>query len=77
MAKNWKRRNQKEGKFKFKKIKLFPGEYILKGDHKTEGYGEIKFFVDSTDIELTLVIPTKEEEPVIPIQENSATKNSC
>ncbi len=59
----------KEGKFKFKKIKLFPGEYILKGNHKTEGSGEIKFFVDSTDIELTLVIPTKEEEPVIPIQE--------
>ena len=59
----------KEGKFKFKKIKLFPGEYILKGNHKTEGSGEIKFFVDSTDIELTLIIPTKEEEPVIPIQE--------
>ena len=59
----------KEGKFKFKKIKLFPGEYILKGNHKTEGSGEIKFFVDSTDIELTLVIPTKEKEPVIPIQE--------
>ena len=33
------------------------------------GSGEIKFFVDSTDIELTLVIPSKEEEPVIPIQE--------
>ena len=64
-----KEKSGKEGKFKFKKVKLFPGEYILKGDHKTEGYGEIKFFVDSTDIELTLVIPTKEEEPVIPIQE--------
>ena len=59
----------KEGKFKFKKIKLFPGEYLLKGNHKTEGSGEIKFFVDSTDIELTLVIPTKEKEPIIPIQE--------
>ncbi|MAI86667.1 MAG: hypothetical protein CMF99_05845 [Candidatus Marinimicrobia bacterium] len=59
----------KEGKFKFKKIKLFPGEYILKGNHKTEGSGEITFFVDSVDVELTLVIPTKKEEPVIPIQE--------
>ena len=37
----------KEGKFKFKKIKLFPGEYTLKGNHKIDGYGEIKFFVDS------------------------------
>ena len=64
-----KEKSGKEGKFKFKKVKIFPGEYILKGDHKTEGYGEIKFFVDSTDIELSLVIPTKEEEPVIPIQE--------
>ena len=66
----------KEGKFKFKKIKLFPGEYILKGNHKTEGYGEIKFFVDSTDIELTLVIPTKEEEPVIPIQKKLAQQRT-
>ncbi|MFL3006711.1 MAG: SpaA isopeptide-forming pilin-related protein, partial [Candidatus Neomarinimicrobiota bacterium] len=59
----------KEGKFKFKKIKLFPGEYTLKGDHKIDGYGEIKFFVDSTDVELTLIIPTKKEEPLISIQE--------
>ena len=27
----------KEGKFKFKKIKLFPGEYTLKGSHKIDG----------------------------------------
>ena len=59
----------KEGKFKFKKIKLFPGEYTLTGDHKINGYGEIKFFVDSTDVELTLIIPTKKEEPLISIQE--------
>ena len=59
----------KEGKFKFKKIKLFPGEYILKGNHKTNGYGEIRFFIDSTDVDLTLVIPTKKKELIAPIQE--------
>ena len=60
----------KEGKFKFKKVKLHPGEYTLKGDHKKDGYGEIKFFVDSTDVDLTLVIPNKEEKIIIPsIQE--------
>ena len=64
-----KEKSGKEGKFKFKKIKLFPGKYTLKGDHKIDGYGEIKFFVDSTDVELTLIIPTKKAEPVIPIQE--------
>ena len=64
-----KEKSEKEGKFKFKKVKLFPGEYILKGNHKTKGYGEIKFFVDSTDIELTLVIPTKKEDPIINVDQ--------
>ena len=57
----------KEGKFKFKKVKLLPGEYILKGSHKKDGYGEVKFFIDSTDIDLTLVIPTKEEKLTVPL----------
>ena len=57
----------KDGKFKFKKVKLFPGEYLLKGNHKKNGYGEISFSVDSTDIDLTLVISTtKEKAKVIP-----------
>ncbi len=52
----------KDGNFKFKKVKLLPGEYILKADHKKDGYGETRFFVDSTDINLTLFIPTKKED---------------
>ena len=52
----------RDGNFKFKKVKLLPGEYILKADHKKDGYGETRFFVDSTDINLTLFIPTKKED---------------
>jgi len=55
----------KDGDFKFKKVKLFPGTYILKGTHKKDGSGKINFSVDSVDIELTLVIPSIKKKPKI------------
>ena len=58
----------RSGKFKFKKIKLSPGAYLLKGNHKNDGSGEVKFSIDSTDIDLTLVI-SKQEKPIISTQE--------
>ena len=50
------RQKPEDGKFTFKNIKLIPGEYLLKGNHKNHGYGEAKFIVDTTDIDLTLLI---------------------
>ena len=49
----------KNGEFKFKKVKILPGKYFLKGIHKKNGSGKVNFIVDSTDVELTLVIPSK------------------
>ena len=60
--------------FTFKNIKLIPGEYLLKGNHKNYGYGEAKFIVDTTDIDLTLLISNQSQEPVISIKKNFLNK---
>ena len=64
-----KAKTKSDGNFTFKNIKLVPGEYLLKGNHKNHGYGEAKFIVDTTDIDLTLLISNKSQEPVISMQE--------
>ena len=46
------------GEFKFKKIRA--GSYTLRGEHKEEGSGEIKFTLKTTDVDLTLKISTGE-----------------
>ncbi len=47
-----------DGEFKFKKIRA--GSYTLRGEHKEEGSGEVKFTLKTTDIDLTLTISTGE-----------------
>ena len=71
-----KEKSGRNGDFTFKKLKLFPGEYLLKGNHKIDGSGEVRFFVDSTDIELTLVIPNPVVEPIISTQERLPQQKS-
>ena len=71
-----KEKSGRNGDFTFKKLKLFPGEYLLKGNHKIDGSGEVRFFVDSTDIELTLVIPNPAVEPIISAQERLPQQKS-
>ena len=71
-----KEKSGRNGDFTFKKLKLFPGEYLLKGNHKTDGSGEVRFFVDSTDIELTLVIPNPAVELIISTQERLPQQKS-
>jgi len=46
------------GEFKFKKIRA--GSYTLRGEHKKEGNGEVKFTLKTTDVDLTLRISTGE-----------------
>ena len=71
-----KEKSGRNGDFTFKKLKLFPGEYLLKGNHKIDGAGEVRFYVDSTDIELTLVIPNPTVEPLISAQERLPQQKS-
>ena len=42
------------GEFKFKKIRA--GSYTLMGEHKKEGSGDVKFTLNTTDVDLTLSI---------------------
>ena len=42
------------GEFKFKKIRS--GSYTLMGEHKKEGSGDVKFTLNTTDVDLTLII---------------------
>ena len=42
------------GEFKFKKIRA--GSYTLMGEHKKEGSGDVKFTLNTTDVDLTLII---------------------
>ncbi len=42
------------GEFKFKKIRA--GSYTLMGEHKKEGKGDVKFTLNTTDVDLTLSI---------------------
>ena len=71
-----KEKSGRNGDFTFKKLKLFPGEYLLKGNHKIDGSGEVRFFVDSTDIELTLVIPNPAVKPIISAKERLPQQKS-
>ncbi len=65
------KKSDKNGKFKFKKVKIFPGSYILKGIHKDNGKSLMPFSIDSADIELTLNIPNIETAPatVVPAKD--------
>ena len=47
-----------DGEFKFKKIRA--GSYTIRGEHKKEGSGEVKFTLKTTDVDLTLRISTGE-----------------
>jgi hypothetical protein len=58
------------GKFKFKKIRA--GSYTLMGEHKKEGSGDIKFTLNTTDVELTLRISDGETSNTLS-QTNSET----
>ena len=47
-----------DGEFKFKKVRA--GSYTIRGEHKKEGSGEVKFTLKTTDVDLTLRISTGE-----------------
>ena len=59
------------GKFKFKKIRA--GSYTLMGEHKKEGKGDVKFTLNTTDVDLTLKISNGENSSTLS-QTNSETE---
>ncbi len=59
------------GEFKFKKIRA--GSYTLMGEHKKEGKGDVKFTLNTTDVDLTLIISDGEISNTLS-QTNSETE---
>ena len=59
------------GEFKFKKIRA--GSYTLMGEHKKEGSGDVKFTLNTTDVDLTLKISNGENSSTLS-QTNSETE---
>ena len=59
------------GEFKFKKIRA--GSYTLTGEHKKEGKGDVKFTLNTNDVNLTLIISNGETPNPI-YQTKSETK---